>query len=159
MSAAQHDAWYIACRTHIAAAATLVTARTWWVHTRVFGGGGRRVLEITPASKRVSKLITMVIKIHKKGQHIHSYQKNSKKTQFWCITVIIKNQIPDSPPSTPNITLNYFELPSSTMTVLWIWFFNTQNQWVLQKSNTRPHTGLYFSSTTDIGNTDGYVLF
>jgi hypothetical protein len=73
--------------------------------------------------------------------------------------VIIKNQIPDSPPSTPNITLNYFELPSSTMTVLWIWFFNTQNQWVLQKSNTRPHTGLYFSSTTDIGNTDGYVLF
>jgi hypothetical protein len=28
-------------------------------------------------------------------------------------------------------------------------FLNTQIQWVLQKSNTHPHTGLYFSSTTD----------
>jgi hypothetical protein len=114
VSAAQNDAWYIACRTHIAAVATLVTARTWWVHTRVFVGGGGRVLEIAPASNRVSKLITMVIKKHKCPAY-PQLPKKLQSTQFWYITVIVEKSN-----TRPRPLQHYFEFleTPSTMTVL-----------------------------------------
>jgi len=109
VSAAQNDAWYIACRTHIAAVATLVTARTWWVHTRVFcGRRGGRVLEIAPASKRVSKLITMVIKKHK----CPAYPQLPKKTPKYSVLVYncdYRKSNTRPPASAPQHYFEFFE--------------------------------------------------
>jgi hypothetical protein len=106
----------------------------------------------------------MVIKTHKCPAYAQLPKKTPKILSFGIELWLQKNQIPDPPPppSAPNISLNFLKyLP------LWRFlesdFFNTQNQWVLQESNTHPHTSLYFSSPTDIGNpignTDGLCSF